>query len=158
MKIIRLTKGYAALVDDEDFALLSQFKWNAKECANSVYAKRKVQGKDLTMHRAILGITDPQVKIDHIDGSGLNNQRCNLRIATSHQNQHNRRLNKNSTSGFKGVTWRKDLNKWNAALEINTKRFHLGYFECPLQAAHAYDMAAVRHFGEFAHCNFAIPN
>ena len=158
MKEIKLTQGYVALVDDEDYDYLNQFKWNAKEGPRSVYAKRKVKNRDVTMHRFILGVTDPKVKVDHKDGDGLNNRRFNLRTANNHQNQHNRKPNKNSTSGFKGVTWRKDLEKWNAALEMSGKRLHLGYFDCPLEAACAYDMAAVKHFGEFAHCNFAIPN
>ncbi len=158
MKEIPLTQGYVALVDDEDYAYLSQFKWNAKKSPRSIYAKRKINNRDVTLHRFILGISDPSIKIDHWDGDGLNNQRHNLRVANDQQNQRNRRLNLNSTSGFKGVTWRKDLKKWNAALEIKTKRLHLGYFDCPLEAACAYDMAAIKHFGEFAHCNFAIPN
>jgi hypothetical protein len=156
MKEIRLTKGYVALVDDEDFERVNQFKWSAKECPNTVYAQRGHDGRHTMLHRFILRITDPKIKVDHWDGDGLHNWQQNLRIATRQQNGANRKLNKNNTSGFKGVTWRKDRGKWNAFTEIKTKRIHLGYFDCPLQAACAYDMAAVKYFGNFAKCNFAI--
>lgn len=110
------------------------------------------------MHRFILDLKKEDPDVDHKDGNGLNNQRSNLRTATRAQNARNRRIRTDNTSGFKGVTWRKDLGKWNAFIEIKTKRIHLGYFTDPMEAACAYDMAAVKYFGEFAHCNFAMPN
>lgn len=90
--------------------------------------------------------------IDHRDGNGLNNLPSNLRIATSTENSRNRRKNSNNQSGYKGVCW--CARKWRAAIRVNGKLKHLGYFENVTDAALAYDVAAIHYFGEFAHLNF----
>jgi hypothetical protein len=55
------------------------------------------------------------------------------------------------------VSWSKDKEKWTVRLKVDGHYKFFGYFTDPLEAACAYDMAAVKYFGEFAHCNFAIP-
>lgn len=160
MKRIPLTKGFFALVDDEDFEKVNQFKWCAGVKNNVVYAMRRIRistGRWSTqkLHRFILGITDPKIQIDHRDHDGLNNQRENLRVCTNRQNQQNvRKLTAwATTSQFKGVCQRRRDNKWRSRIEVNGKREHLGYFNSEVEAAIAYDRAALQHFGEFAHTN-----
>ena len=164
MKEIPLTQGYIALIDDEDYERISQVNWHAEVVLRKdgsirqVYAKRRIDKTTQRMHRLLTGVTDPQIDVDHRDNYGLNNQKHNLRVATRQQNLRNRGAQRNGTSGFKGVSWHKGDKTWYANITANNKLQNLGRFSDPLEAACAYDMAAVKHFGEFAHCNFAIPN
>jgi hypothetical protein len=164
---IPLTRGYVALVSDHDYERVSQYNWCAEliRCKDgsikNVYAVRAIStpsGWTLQrLHRFVAGVTDPEVKVDHRDGNGLNCQDDNLRVATQAQNQANRGAQRNNTSGFKGVTWSKQAGKWQAKIEVNGKSKHLGYFRLDQieEAAQAYDRAAIELFGEFAHLNFA---
>jgi hypothetical protein len=93
----------------------------------------------------------PSLNIDHINGKRADNRICNLRLANQSQNIANAKLSKANTSGFKGVTWNKSANKWNAQLMLNYKRISLGNFEKKEDAAEAYKKGAVQYFGEYAH-------
>lgn len=160
-KQIPLTQGLFALVDDEDFEYLNQWKWQAQKHRNTFYATRKdgvwPNRKEVKMHRVIMN-TPAGVETDHWDGDGLNNRRMNLRVCATNQNQHNRtRKNANNTSGYKGVTpyRRTDKeNKWKAQLVLNGKLLYLGLYATPEDAARAYDRAAREYFGDFAATNF----
>ena len=88
-------------------------------------------------------------QVDHADNDGLNNDPLNLRVAVQQQNSRNRGMQKNNTSGCKGVTRIKNRGKWEAKIQIDGKTLHLGYFEEIADAATAYDRAAREHFGEF---------
>lgn len=91
----------------------------------------------------------PKDMIDHIHGIKHDNRLCNLREATNSQNQRNRGPNKNNTSGYKGVHLDKQRNKWNAIIEHNKKKYFLGTFDNPEDAAIAYQAAAIRYHGDF---------
>ncbi len=161
MKTIPLTQGQIALVDDFNFDWLSRWKWYARKGRQTWYAVRNifVPGKGqrpVSMHREILKLTDPKIHGEHRDGNGCNNQIENLRPASGIQNGRNRKKNRANTSGYKGVCWRKDHKKWHAQITILCRTRSLGYFTDPVLAAHAYDSAARKHFGEFARLNFPI--
>ena len=161
MKIIPLTQGKVALVDDEDFDWLSQYKWCAiKDSKRSYiyYVARttpKQNGKQrmIMMHREILGLPKG-VQTDHRNGNGLDNQKANLRPATHQQNQFNRQSHHKGTSKYKGVGWHKSTQKWRAHIGFNCKLIHLGLFDDEKEAAKAYDCKAKELFGEFANLNF----
>lgn len=152
MKEIPLTQGRVTLVDDDDYEYLSQWKWYF---STEGYAVRHEEGKGTTilMHREIIK-TPRDKQTDHINGNGLDNQKKNLRICTGAENQHNARLRKDNTSGFKGVYFYTDARKWRATISINQTRRVLGTFLNKIDAAIAYDVAAKEYFGEFAKTNF----
>ena len=95
----------------------------------------------------------PGLLPDHKDRNGLNNTRENLRYATEAQNLQNRGMPKNNTSGYKGVMWCENKNKWRVQIKANNKRISLGYYSCIIKAAKAYNKAAIKYHGEFAVLN-----
>lgn len=153
---IPLTKGYVAIVDDEDFDWLSQWKWFAAAGrVRFVYACRhegpKAARWRVTMQGRILG-AERGVIIDHKNGNTLDNRRANIRLCTSSQNNRNSGIRSDNTSGFKGV--HPDKKNFAARIFVDGRTVHLGNFQSPVEAALAYDRAAARHFGEFARLNF----
>lgn len=98
---------------------------------NKGYLSTQVKGKLMKNHRIIFLMCHgflPEI-VDHIDGNVSNNDVSNLRAATKGQNNYNRKMGNNNTSGVKGVVWCKRLRKWQAQLRVNNKNMHLGYFE-----------------------------
>lgn len=156
MKLVPLSRGKFAMVDDEVFDMVSQFKWYLDSTSGIEYARRSFikNGKKSSqrIHQLILD-TPPGMQIDHIDMNGLNNQMSNLRISNKGQNGFNQKLRRVNTSGFKGVSWHTMRNKWRSAITLNGKSFHLGLFDSASDAAEAYDEAAIRFFGAFARTN-----
>jgi len=154
MRELPLTKGYAAILDDRDFAVVSQYKWQAHVAPNTVYAYRSIydagKRKKMYLHRFLLGIEDPKVEVDHKDRNGLNCRRYNLRPSTKADNTHNTRAHKDSSSGFKGVS--RNHGKW--IVQIRGKC--IGRFTNAYDAARAYDVAALKFFGEFAKTNVML--
>jgi hypothetical protein len=157
MKQIELTQGKVALVDDEDFEWLNKWKWCSQNSGRKTYAMRSVYiGKKhftVRMHREITKANKGQ-EVDHKDHNGLNNQRNNLRICSHRENMFNERARQNTTSKYKGVYYEKLIGKWRPQINILGKVIHLGSFESEVQAATVYDLAAKKHFGEFACLNF----
>ena len=159
MKTIPLTRGYVALVDDADFALVSAYKWRvATPSGHTAYAisGNTKDNNAILMHRLILGIlNDPSVFADHRNGDGLNNQRSNLRKATKQQNQMHQRVQPKPTKSsiYKGVSWCKRTKRWRAHIECLGVRYDLGRHGSEGDAARAYNTAAVRLHGEFAWLN-----
>ena len=160
MKEIKLTQGKVALVDDEDYELVKQYKWCAVFHRHTWYAyanTKQIKGKKsqtIRMHRLILGLGfGNKLKSDHIDGNGLDNKRQNLRICNNQQNCSNKKIYGKGTSKYKGVYWVKSLKKWRAMIGYAGKRIHLGVFSIEECAALAYDFAAMKYYREFAHFN-----
>ena len=155
MKTIKLTKGKVALVDDEDYERLNQYKWHAAQDREIWYAKRKsakISGKQktITMHREIMNATKG-VQVDHRNGDGLYNQKTNLRFCTHQQNQQNRKNpQKNNKLGIKGVRWDRNAKKFQARITIKGKQLYLGLFTVLADADQAYRVAEIKYFGEFA--------
>lgn len=160
MKTISLTQSQFALVDDEDFEKLNQWKWFAHKNRYGGYAAVRTchcplvkQQHLIWMPRQILSC--PQDKdTDYKNHNILNNQRHNLRICTNGENQRNKNRYKNNMSGYKGVSCFTKSKKWAARIRFNRELIYLGRFDSALEAAFAYDCKAKELFGEFACTNF----
>ena len=156
MRRLHIEHGLCAVVDDRDYEWLRHFRWHLSRSGQRHYA---VAGTDVAsgmpMHRMILKPPD-NLSIDHINGNGLDNRRANLRLATQQQNMWNRRGKRNTSSRFKGVSWKTDQQKWYAAIYVDKQDLHLGRFDDEMEAARAYDAAAHEHFGGYARLNFPL--
>jgi hypothetical protein len=144
MKLIPLTRGKFAMIDDEDFENISKSKWYAHlgdfKYRIVYYAYGYRNNKDISMHQHLLD-SKPGEYIDHIDGNGLNNQRSNLRIITNRGNQQN--LHYKKASKYPGVSWHKSSRKWSPKIQINGTRKHLGTYTDEFTAFKVYVVANV---------------
>lgn len=145
------------LIDDESYQLIKDWNLNLVKESNSFYVVCYKNGVSAKLHRIIMGVSDPKIFIDHIDGNGLNNIKSNLRVATLAENSRNAGVTKRSTTGYKGVYRYKDGNKnagrYTAALKINGKSILGGYFSSAEDAAKKYNELALKYHGEFANLN-----
>jgi hypothetical protein len=152
MKLIPLTQGKFAQVDNEDFEWLNRWDWYLSTCDGKYYAERKNGIENVRMHREIMGCMKGDKKIiDHIDRNGLNNQRDNLRLCTSAQNQFNK--TPSGISKYLGVCWNKQYKKWKAQIRFDKKLINIGHYENEIDAAIAYNAKAKELHGEFANLN-----
>jgi hypothetical protein len=156
MKEIKLQNDFVALVDDEDYEYLCQFRWHsAQQKGYTQYAIRHLwrDGKrtTTTMHQDILNPSLGMVS-DHINGNGLDNRRSNLRVCTASNNCMNRKP-QNGSSVYKGVSLHTKGGKWAARIKTKGKIYNLGHFNSEIEAAVVYNNAATKMFGEFARLN-----
>ena len=157
-KEIQLTQGKVALVDDDMYEYLNQWKWYVQKWNIGYYAVRNIRVNKkysgyVSMHRLITNNYDKNLITDHINGNTLDNHKWNLRICTYSDNNKNRNIAKNNLSGYKGVSYINQLNKYKAQIGINKKTIYLGLFIDPIDAARAYNEAAIKFHGEFANLN-----
>jgi len=124
------------------------------------YRRISLYGKVVYAHRLawlFIHAEWPPKWIDHKDGNRANNSISNLRSATPSQNiaaaSHSFRKPK---SGFRGVHWKQRNKKWASYIRHEGKAVHLGYYSGVSEAAKAYDLAAIRLFGEFAYRNLPV--
>ena len=158
-KQIPLTRGLFAIVDDEDFEWLNQWKWCATgqgsdrwRAVRGQWIPEEKRTRTVLMHRVIVS-AHPGQTVDHKNSNPLDNRRSNLRIATQEQQTLNRRSVARlgqKTSRYKGVCWDKDLSKWRVAFAGK----YVGVFVDEELAARRYDEVAVAHDREFARLNF----
>lgn len=165
VKHVLLTQGFSTVVDDADYARVAAFNWYAARTGGKVYATRKVGGhrrqKTVLLHRWLLD-APLGVEVDHADGDPLNNQRSNLRFATRSQQTMNScrpQRRGGQLSPYKGVYFERNAAKcargrqWRARIKVAGVRKSLGLFATPEEAAHAYNEAALKYYGEFARLN-----
>lgn len=158
MKEIGLTKGKIALVDDEDYEILWWYKWFATECGKNEYwyGKGYVGDNAVYMHRFIMGVSDRNILVDHIDRNTLNNQRSNLRICNRGQNRSNSKHTGVRGLDFRGVQKSGPAN-FIACITVDKKIIRSASFATPVLAAIEYNNMALKYKGEFATLNI-IPS
>lgn len=148
------------LIDGEYYDKVKSYNWHAYYSPNtkSFYIStniRKNNGKYtlLRLHRLITDAPKGMC-IDHINHNTLDNRKTNLRICTNAENQRNSRKHFDGiTSKYKGVSWKKHAKKFVAKIRYCGKDKHLGYFDNELDAAIAYNNAAIKYYGEYAKLN-----
>jgi len=150
VKSIPLTHGQVALVDDDLYGTLSKHKWHVSAGG---YARATINKKKTYMHRVVMNAAKGQV-VDHIQSDAkLDNRRENLRIVTPAQNVRNTRVRRDSSTGFKGVSFRRG--KWSAYITHQGTRYALGAYDNLKTAALVYDCACRKLFGEFCQPNLS---
>lgn len=157
MKTIPLSKNRNAIVDDSDYELLNGYKWC---CDSKNYAmrseKRSETGRQkrsvVYMHRVIMK-AKKGVQVDHINGDSLDNRKTNLRLASHSENMRNRKLQKNNTTGYKGVWYNKKRQKYIATIKTNGQSRTIKSADTALEAAEAYNKRALELYGDFARLN-----
>jgi hypothetical protein len=128
---ISLSNGTLVEIDECDFELVKGYRWREQKSKNTSYAVHHYWAngttKALLMHRMILGLTDPSVVTDHVNGNGLDNRRINLRKASHAENMRNSKVRAHSSSGIKGVMLenpgRGEKKKWRGTVRLNGKRY-----------------------------------
>ena len=156
-KIISLTQNKVAIVDDDIYEYLNQWKWHVHKNNTKwriIYYAARDEGtypnqRLILMHRVIMNVDD-NMKIDHIDHDGLNNIRENLRPATVKDNsKHRETTNKNNTSGHRNVSW---INgHWRIQLQINeTNHLFPEKFDDINKAGKFAEEMRLKYYGEFS--------
>lgn len=155
MKKIKLSgvrgKGMVALVDDEDYQRLSEFRWNLHSAGYAV-SGIKISGKKICLYMHRMVMDNPKNVVDHINFDKLDNRKINLRECTQQENC----WNSSPVGGraFKGVSLDKRNKKWKSYIRSEDRQVFLGYFKTEEEAAKAYDRGARKFFGVFARLNF----
>jgi hypothetical protein len=152
-RLVPLTHWLFAVVDAEDFERVSARRWFACPSGRGrIYARSSSASPRVSMHRFIVD-APVGLHVDHANGCTLDNRRSNLRLCTPRENSRNQtRKAAGRSSRFKGVSHHEG--RWRAVITVDRALVWLGRFATELEAAHAYDAAAVKHFGEFAAPNF----
>lgn len=134
--------------DLDDYNLIKDYCWMEVIYGKSNYHELRAtlyRGKQIRMHQLLCG-----EQRDHVDRNPLNNRRSNLRLASTEENNRNRTLFQNNTSGITGVNFEPKRNGWRARLYVNSKRLELGVFKEKEDAIKARLVAEAKYYGEFA--------
>ena len=135
--------------DIDDFDIIKDLCWYI-ETGGRVCARNPDNKTPFKLHRIIMCIEDPKVEVDHINHNQSDNRKSNLRICSRRENARNTRVQKNNTTGYKGVSFRKDTKRYSARIEFNKKVINLGCFKTLEEALIERLKAEKRLFGEFS--------
>lgn len=141
--------GMFATIDSEDFSYLSGYSLTFHKVRQRIRLRARLPDNSLVeIYLAQFLLKRPQGYVEYIDGNFLNNRKSNLRVVTRQQSARKMKLQKNSTSGVKGVYWRKQKNRWEVTIKYGDKITHLGSFKT-LEEARAARLAAEEKYFVF---------
>lgn len=150
VRTLTLPNGRIVLFDATDELLVRRHRWSGGTASN-MYPRTRIGKQVIRMHRLLLNFPEG-VEVDHINGNKLDNRRANLRLCSRAENSYNT-SSRDSSSQYKGVCWAKHAHRWVGKIFHDGKRIHLGYFDSEVDAARAYNVAALHYFGKFARLN-----
>jgi hypothetical protein len=154
-----LIDGYTVLLDEEDAHLLVDRTWRVMKNPNSkLYVRwtttENGKGRIFYLHRLVMD-APKGVLVDHWDGNTLDCRKANLRLASHAKNSHNMaKWSKDSTSKFKGISWKSKRKRWVSQISCDGKYHYLGLYSSEIHAAYVYDLASIQHHGEYGRTNF----
>jgi len=137
MKVLKLSRGKRALVDDDIYEIVGKWRWSYHHTGYAVRGKPQI-----SLHRFIMKAQKGQF-VDHINRDKLDNRRQNLRIATTRQNQFNSLAND-------GIHWRGDREAWIVRMNVNGRKKYIGYYKTKAEAEEARKQASLRYHGRFS--------
>lgn len=152
-------KGHLIYIDEEDYTRVTSRNWYVGTDPKHTYFYTYIYvsgiRKSIALHRFLMGCTHgDKIVIDHINRNALDNRKCNLRKCTQRDNLCNSGIRIDNSSGYKGVSFNKKENNWNATIQYNGEIYSIGTAATAQEAAVLYDMVAIRMFGEYANPNF----
>jgi hypothetical protein len=149
MNILYKDESYCCLIDNEDVDKVSKLNWHLNKKKGYAYHTFRIKDKTPTiaLHKFIMG--NNLGEVDHINNNKLDNRKSNLRICTHTQNLYNSKLAKNNTTGIKGLSWDKRMNKWGAQLSVNSQRI-VKYFTDKSVAINVITSLRNKYHGEYA--------
>ena len=131
-----------AIIDIDDIDKVKLYKWGL----SGDYVFNKITGT--LLHRFIMNCPEYMV-VDHINHNPLDNRKCNLRVCTQDDNMKNQKKRINNTSGYTGVYWHKNTNKWIARITVNKKHIYLGCYDNLEEAIEVRKKAEEKYFCEY---------
>lgn len=147
LKIIT-KKGDEILIDIQDLEKVKRYSWCISKTG---YPVANINGKVTKIHRYILGIKNPEIVIDHINGNPLDNRKNNLRLCTALENSRNTSVSKNNKTGYLGIS-KTQGGKYRARIMVNRQEIRLGHYDKLEDAINARKKAEIKYFGRFAPC------
>ena len=139
------TKGESFMIDADDYDRVKNVCWYMKHG----YVLGCINGKEVNLHRFLTDCPKDAI-VDHINQNKADNRKSNLRIVNHSQNNMNKPMQKNNTSGFVGVNYHKKNKKWTASISVNHRQIYLGSFSVMQDAIEARKKAEARYFGAFS--------
>lgn len=153
--------NFEIIIDAQKWNKIKKYRWHIKKNtqSNTYYVatigrtNTNESRKTIRLHRFITNCEDSNIICDHKNRNPLDNRLKNIRFGNRINNGINVSLRKDNSSGYKGVHWHKQSNKWRVQINIKGKRTHIGMFTNVINAALAYNEVAKKYFGEFAYLN-----
>lgn len=154
----RQGETFIVYYDIQDHQKVIERSWYIKKQRKNRYVASTNGKETIRMHRHFLGITDNETVVTHKDGNGLNNYRGNIEVCSLSLSRKRKKVLEGSSSKYLGVSYSKSRKKFISQIKVEGKSIYLGDYINEIDAAKAYDKAAIKYFGNLANPNFKSPS